>query len=199
MVEPMEIMTIGRWTVQADVRRTREAHAALATTGAPAWKPVDGTTGKTSDFEPLSPDLSIGLGMDVALVRPSFQGLPLVQLDILADLPWVLDRAAFRRKRVHELYVLKDVAEQVLLAAGYALSAEETPDDFGSHWFVYTRGSHKVRFVWDGRDGCGFLEHRDEGSDPWNPVGPPVMEATHDAMREAAERDWPAALDLIVR
>ena len=27
----------------------------------------------------------------VALVRPSFQGLPLVQLEISAELPWVID------------------------------------------------------------------------------------------------------------
>jgi hypothetical protein len=60
--------------------------------GTPAWKPIEGgPTGRLADFEPISSTVSIGVRTDAALVRPSFQGLPLVQLDISAELPWVID------------------------------------------------------------------------------------------------------------
>lgn len=42
-------------------------------------------------FEALSPTLSIGLHTELDLVRPPFEGLPLVQLDFHAELPWVVD------------------------------------------------------------------------------------------------------------
>ena len=60
--------------------------------GAPAWKAIGGSQGaKSADFEPLSSTVAIGLHTDLALVRPSFQGLPLVQLELSAELPWVIE------------------------------------------------------------------------------------------------------------
>lgn len=59
--------------------------------GTSAWRAVAGQPGlRMADFEPLAPGLSIGFHTDVALVRPSFQGMPLVQVEISAELPWVL-------------------------------------------------------------------------------------------------------------
>ena len=96
---------------------------------------------------------------------------------------------------MHELYILKEVAEQQLLPAGYMLDVEEThPDHFGSYFAVYSRGNHEIRFVWDGRDGWGFLEHREQGSDSWDPIGSPVSESSESAVREAATLEWPEAL-----
>jgi hypothetical protein len=96
---------------------------------------------------------------------------------------------------MHELYILKEVAEQQLLPAGYVLDREEThPDDFGSYFAIYSRGSHEIRFVWDGKDGWGFLEYRDRGSDTWETIGSPVSESSEAAMREAAALEWPEAL-----
>ena len=96
---------------------------------------------------------------------------------------------------MHELYILKEVAEQQLLPAGYVLDVEENhPDDFGSYFVVYTRGTHEIRFVWDGKDGWGFLEHREKGSDAWEPIGSPVAESNAGAMRESATLEWPEAL-----
>ena len=96
---------------------------------------------------------------------------------------------------MHELYVLKEVAEEQLLPAGYVLAVEEThPDDFGSYFAVYSRGDHEIRFVWDGKDGWGLLEHRARDSDSWDPVGSPISESSDDAMREAAALQWPEAL-----
>jgi len=95
---------------------------------------------------------------------------------------------------MHELYVLKEVAEQQLLPTGYALDVEKKHlDDFGSYFAVYTRATHQIRFVWDGQDGCGFLEHREMHSETWEPIGSPVPESTVEAMREAAA-EWPEAL-----
>ena len=96
---------------------------------------------------------------------------------------------------MHELYVLKDVAEQTLIPAGYTLDIEEKhPDVFGSYFVVYSRGTHEIRFVWDGKDGWGFLEHREKGAESWEPVGSPVSESGTDAMRESAADQWPEAL-----
>lgn len=100
---------------------------------------------------------------------------------------------------MHELYVLKEVAEQRLLPAGYVLGAEEKhPDDFGSYFAVYTRATHQIRFVWDGKDGWGFLEHRETNSETWEPIGSPVPESGADAMREAAALEWPEALAFVL-
>ena len=60
--------------------------------GADAWRPMEGHASfRAADFEPLSPTLSIGLHSDAVLIRPSFEDLPLVQLEIHAELPWVID------------------------------------------------------------------------------------------------------------
>jgi len=60
--------------------------------GAEAWLPVGrgAAASKVADFEPLSETLSVGFHTDVALVREPFAGLPLVQLEIAAELPWVI-------------------------------------------------------------------------------------------------------------
>ena len=58
--------------------------------GADAWRPVGDGRARAADFEPLSDKVSIGLHTDVALVREPFVGLPLVQLDIDVELPWVI-------------------------------------------------------------------------------------------------------------
>jgi hypothetical protein len=42
------------------------------------------------DLEVLSPHLSIGFRTACDLVREPFQGLPLFQLDIQAEVPWVI-------------------------------------------------------------------------------------------------------------
>lgn len=59
--------------------------------GAGAWRTLEGQPDiRTADFEPLSSTVSIGFHTDVALVRPPFEGLPLVQLEISTELPWVI-------------------------------------------------------------------------------------------------------------
>jgi hypothetical protein len=57
--------------------------------GPAAWR-ATGESTRVSDFEPLSPTLSVGFHTGLALVRAPFSGLPLVQLEITALLPWVI-------------------------------------------------------------------------------------------------------------
>jgi hypothetical protein len=60
--------------------------------GSNAWRSVSQEPLlKSADFEALSPTVSIGFHTDIALVRPPFEGLPLVQLEISVDLPWVIN------------------------------------------------------------------------------------------------------------
>jgi hypothetical protein len=60
--------------------------------GDSALRPIkENPSGKTLDFEPLSSTLSVAFHTDLSLVRPSFMGLQLVQLEIKAELPWVID------------------------------------------------------------------------------------------------------------
>lgn len=100
---------------------------------------------------------------------------------------------------VHVLYILKELAEQQLVPVGYELRVEAAhPDAFGSYFATYGRGDHEVRFVWDGKDGWGFLEHRGPGADSWGLIGSPVPEDDPEAMREAAALEWPGALAPII-
>ena|SRR5215471_99106 len=59
--------------------------------GPDAWQAVnDRVDVQTAAFARLSPTLSVGFHTHAALVRPPFEGLPLVQLEISAELPWVI-------------------------------------------------------------------------------------------------------------
>lgn len=59
--------------------------------GSGAWRSVDDQPdARTADFERISPTLSIGFHTNVALLRAPFEGLPLVQLEFSAELPWVI-------------------------------------------------------------------------------------------------------------
>ncbi len=42
------------------------------------------------DLEPLTERFSLGFTSDVSLIRPPFVGQPLVQLEFMAQVPWVL-------------------------------------------------------------------------------------------------------------
>jgi hypothetical protein len=54
---------------------------------------LPGSPAAPHHLEPLSPHLSVGFHDGTALARDSFQGLPLVQLEILVELPWVISAA----------------------------------------------------------------------------------------------------------
>jgi len=95
--------------------------------------------------------------------------------------------------------LLKKIAEDFILAAGCNPTKEEShPDVFGSYFAVYARAGHEVRFIWDGKDGWGYLEHRPAGTTNWEPVGSPVPEGPEDKMRAAALNEWPEALSAVL-
>ena len=95
---------------------------------------------------------------------------------------------------MHELYLLKEVVEDSLLPAGFALVVEDThSDDFGSYVAQYGRGTHHVRFIWDGKDGVGYLEQQ-QGPGSWHPLGERISEASPQLMRTKACADWSSVL-----
>jgi hypothetical protein len=59
--------------------------------GSDAWRSMDDRPDvRWANFERVSPTLSIGFHTNVVLVRSPFKGLPLVQLDVDVELPWVI-------------------------------------------------------------------------------------------------------------
>ena len=96
---------------------------------------------------------------------------------------------------MHELYILKEVAERLLLPAGFSLQHEALhPDDFSSYFAVYARPDSEIRFVWDGKDGWGFIERCTPGSGDWRQLGEPIFEGERDSMRDTALEEWRRAL-----
>jgi len=96
---------------------------------------------------------------------------------------------------VHELYSLKEVVDELLLPSGYEMLVEDLrPDVFGSYFAEYARGARRIRFVWDGRDGWGYLETRTEQTDTWDSVGEPVRKSTADKMKAIVRESWPNLL-----
>ena len=56
------------------------------------WRKMPGNPAvRVPDFETLTQGLQIGFHTDAMLVRPSFKGMPLVQLEFTVDLPWLID------------------------------------------------------------------------------------------------------------
>jgi hypothetical protein len=58
---------------------------------------------------------------------------------------------------------IKSVAGRLLERAGFTLAMEEeNPHIFGSRYCEYARGARRYRVVWDGKEGCGFVQCRTE-------------------------------------
>ena len=56
---------------------------------------------------------------------------------------------------------IKSVASRLLEKAGFTLAMEENnPHVFGSRYCEYARGERRYRVVWDGKEGCGFVQRR---------------------------------------
>jgi hypothetical protein len=96
---------------------------------------------------------------------------------------------------MHELYILKEVLEQLLAPAGFVLTEEWCSEEFpGSSFVRFTRPGDEVRLVWDDRDGCAFLEHRHPREASWQRVGTPIGEGRTDEMKARALEVWQTAL-----
>ena len=56
---------------------------------------------------------------------------------------------------------IKSVAGRLLEKAGFILAMEEkNPHTFSSQYCEYARGERRYRVVWDGKEGCGFVQRR---------------------------------------
>jgi len=64
---------------------------------------------------------------------------------------------------MHEYYLIKQALVPILNSAGFEESVEELrPDVFGSAYSVFVRNDTKLRIIWDGKDGWGYIqEHKD--------------------------------------
>ncbi len=92
---------------------------------------------------------------------------------------------------MHELNLLKQIVEQFLFPAGYVLDAEAYhPDVFGSYFSIYANDVHQIRFVWDGKEGLGFLQNRLDSEDTWQSFSAAVPESKKEEMCELAKRLW---------
>lgn len=74
---------------------------------------------------------------------------------------------------MHEYSTLRELVK----GTGAILIEEQlSPDVFGSAYAVFSCGNDgRFRLVWDGKDGCGFLQGSAAGSQ-WEAVGPVIPE-----------------------
>ncbi len=61
------------------------------------------------------------------------------------------------------------------------------PDVYGSAFSVFSNKTLKYRIVWDGKDGCGFIEHEKKGS-VWEKLNVSAPEGTQNAFDSALLR-----------
>ena len=60
---------------------------------------------------------------------------------------------------MHPYNILKSIAEPILEKSSYRQVSEEyRPDIFGSAYSVFECGTKKVRLIWDGKDGWGYVQ-----------------------------------------
>lgn len=92
----------------------------------------------------------------------------------------------------HELNELKSIADSLLLPVGFKLQAEEShPDVFGSYFCIYSRADLDIRYIWDGKDGVGYLEIKPAHDYSWRAFSSYVPESNLDSMVELARSVWP--------
>ena len=77
---------------------------------------------------------------------------------------------------MHEYFTLKEA----ITGLGISPSLEELhPDDFGNAFCIFDVGVETpFRLIWDGKDGCGFLQTPD-GSGGWSDAGPFLPEGAY--------------------
>lgn len=96
----------------------------------------------------------------------------------------------------HELYELKAIADSLLLPIGFSLETEEShPDVFGSYFCIYSRADLDIRYIWDGKDGVGYLEIKAARDHSWITFSSHVSEDSRDAMRISAQSVWPGEVE----
>lgn len=96
----------------------------------------------------------------------------------------------------HELYELKSIADSLLLPIGFTVQTEEShPDVFGSYFCVYSRADLDIRYIWDGKDGVGYMEIKPAHDYSWRAFSSYIAEGNPGVMRESARSTWPGELD----
>ncbi len=79
---------------------------------------------------------------------------------------------------------LKAVTTPLLKSAGLSIVAEEKhPDVFGSAYCEYKGKGLHYRIIWDGKDGCGYVQRMTEQG--WRNLNTTIPEAGHNAFSSA--------------
>ena len=88
---------------------------------------------------------------------------------------------------MNEYTEIKAALAPILDRAGLEQSEEKLqPDVFGSAYSEYKGKGLLYRIIWDGRDGCGYIQHFKEKE--WVKLKVSVPEGSHNAFAEAITR-----------
>ena len=94
-----------------------------------------------------------------------------------------------------DAYAWKAVVDVLLLPDGFSLISERYDAEiFGSFVAIYERESAQVIYIWDGKDGWGYLEIRGEGEKSWVELGGTVPKDASDEVEKAALVEWRSQL-----
>lgn len=60
---------------------------------------------------------------------------------------------------MHEYYRIKESFLKMIIPLGFREDLENNdPDDFGSMYSEHSSGNHKLKLIWDGKDGVGYAQ-----------------------------------------
>jgi hypothetical protein len=94
-----------------------------------------------------------------------------------------------------DAYSWKAIVDKLLLPEGFGLISEKYDAElFGSFIAVYERRPTQIRYIWDGKDGWGYLEIRSDSHMAWVELGGTVpKDAPSNLMHEALD-EWRSSL-----
>ena len=88
---------------------------------------------------------------------------------------------------MNEYQQIKAALSKTLERAGLSLSDEELhPDVFGSAHSEYLGNGLAYRLIWDGKDGCGYIQSLEKGA--WVNLKAFAPESEHNAFESALVR-----------
>jgi hypothetical protein len=92
----------------------------------------------------------------------------------------------------HELFELKAIADSLLIPIGFELQTLVShPEVFGSYYCIYSRSDLDIRYIWDGKDGWGYLEAKPPDEESWKTFSSHIREDNVESMKASATSTWP--------
>jgi hypothetical protein len=92
----------------------------------------------------------------------------------------------------HELFELKAIADSLLIPLGFEPQPVVShPEVFGSYYCLYSKSDFDIRFIWDGKDGWGYLEAKPPHEESWKTFSSHIPEDRSEIMKALATSTWP--------